>query len=309
MSERQPVATRDTAERTAVVTSATVSDRHWMLMRRILGTVGIWPLLAFLAMFFAYPLAKVLLGSLHFPSVSFEEYWLVLTDEVFLRVLANTFHIAAGVTILCVLLGYPIALALVLASPAVRTIMFICILMPLLTSFLVRTYAWMVLLQRQGVINDVLMDLGLISTPLSLMYNRLGTFVGMTHVLLPFMILPLYSVMRGIDRSLLEAARNLGAPFHQVFLRIFLPLSLPGVAAGGIFVFMLSLGFYITPALLGGGADMTIAVLIERQATKLLNWPLASALASVLLVLSMILYIIYERLLGVDRIFGGIARR
>jgi putative spermidine/putrescine transport system permease protein len=278
--------------------------------RAFLRTIGLWPLIAFLAVFFLFPLLRVALQSVHFPEFSFEDYLLVLSDPVQLRVFANTFRIAAGVTILTVLLGYPLAYALChVGGPRFRALLLICILLPLLTSFLVRTYAWMVLLQRQGVINQILINSGLITEPLALMYNRTGTLIGMTHVLLPFMVLPIYSVMRNINPQLLEAANNLGATPFQAFLRVFVPLSLPGVAAGMIFVFMLALGFFITPALLGGGPDITIAVLIERQATQLLNWPLASTLATVLLLLSLVLYIVYDRLLGLERLFGGLDTR
>jgi putative spermidine/putrescine transport system permease protein len=278
--------------------------------RAFIRTIGLWPLIGFLAVFFLFPLLRVTLESVHFPGLSLKEYLLILSDPVQLRVFGNTFRIAAGVTILTVLLGYPLAYALChVGSPKLRALLLICVLLPLLTSFLVRTYAWMVLLQRQGVINQILINTGLITEPLALMYNRTGTFIGMTHVLLPFMVLPLYSVMRNINPQLLEAASNLGATPFRAFVQVFVPLSLPGVAAGMIFVFMLALGFFITPALLGGGPDITIAVLIERQATQLLNWPLASALATVLLLLSLVLYVLYDRLLGLERLFGSLDSR
>lgn len=279
------------------------------IMRGILPPIGLWPLLLFLGVFFVLPLVGVILGSVHFPDFTLAEYRVIFSEPVYIRVVYNTFLIAGGVTLLCLVLGYPIAVALISVTPWMRALIFICIIMPLLTSFLVRTYAWIILLQRNGVINDVLRGFGLIDSPLSMMYNRIGTFTGMTHVLLPFMILPLYSVMRGIDPRLLEAARNLGAPGHQVFLRIYLPLSLPGITAGALFVFMLALGFYITPALLGGAPDMTIAVLIERQAAVLLNRPLAAALATVLLVFSLVVYVIYTLLFGADKAFSSMLDR
>jgi len=181
----------------------------------------------------------------------------------------------------------------------------ILVLIPFWTSILVRTYAWMVLLQRQGVFNRWLLELGLIDEPLRMMYNRIGVLVGMTHVLLPFMVLPTYAVMRGIDRNLLRAAANLGASPLQSFLRVFLPLSLPGVAAGSLLVFILALGFFITPALMGGRTDMMIAQLIETQIRTQLNFAFAAALATVLLVVTLIIFAIYNRLLGLDKMFGG----
>lgn len=272
----------------------------------LLGTAPVLPLLLFLSLFFLLPLFRVLLESLHFPKLSLAEYGKVFHDTVYLRVMGNTFWVAGGVTFWCLLLGYPVAYLLVTSRPVVRNIIIVCILMPLMTSFLVRTYAWMVLLQRQGVLNEVLLGLGLIPRPLELMYNRFGVYVGMVHVLLPFMILSLYSIMHGIDRNALEAAQNLGAPPLQVFLRVFFPLSLPGVAAGVLFVFMLALGFYITPALLGGRRDIMMAVLIDQQATLILNWAAASTLAALLLLVTLVIYVVYDRVLGIDRMWGGL---
>ncbi len=272
----------------------------------LLGAAPVLPLLLFVSLFFLLPLFRVLLESLHLPGLSLVEYWKIFAEPVYLRVMGNTFWVAGGVTVSCLLLGYPVAYLLVTSRPAARNIMIVCILMPLMTSFLVRTYAWMVLLQREGVLNQGLLSLGLITQPLELMYNRFGVYVGMVHILLPFMILPLFSIMHGIDQNLLEAAQNLGAPPLQVFLRIFFPLSLPGVAAGVLFVFMLALGFYITPALLGGRKDIMIAVLIDQQATLILNWPAASTLATLLLLVTLIIYLVYDRVMGIDRMWGGL---
>jgi ABC-type spermidine/putrescine transport system permease subunit I len=165
----------------------------------------------------------------------------------------------------------------------------------------------MVLLGRRGVVNEALAALGLLGDPLPFLYNRMGVTIGMVHVLLPFMILPLYSVMRGIDVELLKAAQNLGANRRQSFLRVYLPLSLPGIGAGCLLVFVTALGFFITPALLGGRGDMMISMLIETQVRELLNWELASALAVALLAFTAAVLAVYQRWLGLDRLWGGTA--
>jgi putative spermidine/putrescine transport system permease protein len=179
----------------------------------------------------------------------------------------------------------------------------IVVVLPFFTSVIVRTYAWMVLLGRTGLVNQSLTALGLAPGPLPLLYNQAGVLVGMTYVLLPYMVLTLYSVMRGIDGALIRAAYGLGASRLQVFRRIFLPLSLPGVAGGTLLVFILSLGFFITPALMGGPADMMIAMLIEREVEITLNWAFASALAVILLALTLVGFVGYNRIIRLDRIF------
>jgi ABC-type spermidine/putrescine transport system permease subunit I len=191
------------------------------------------------------------------------------------------------------------------AIPLARAnLLMILVLIPFWTSILVRSYAWMVLLGQEGLINRLLLAFGLLDEPVQLLNTRLAVYVGMIHILLPFMILPLYSVMRGIDRNLLRAAENLGATPVAVFRRVFLPLSLPGVGAGCLLVFILGLGFYITPALLGGQRDVMISMLIQQQVT-LLKWGIASALALVLLVVALGVYVVFTRLLGVERLYGG----
>jgi ABC-type spermidine/putrescine transport system permease subunit I len=180
----------------------------------------------------------------------------------------------------------------------------IMVVLPFFTAFLVRTYAWMVILGRNGLINQVLMNWGIISTPLKLIYNLIGVYIGMVQILLPFMILPVYSVMVGIDRGLMKAGESLGANPFRVFFHIFLPLSLPGVGAGSILVFIISLGFFITPALLGGANDVMISMLIESQVNELLNWGFASALGTILLVIILPAFILYVRVLGTNKIMG-----
>jgi ABC-type spermidine/putrescine transport system permease subunit I len=181
--------------------------------------------------------------------------------------------------------------------------MLILVLVPFWTSILVRSYAWMVLLGREGSINRALINLGIRDEPMQLLNTRLAVYVGMVHILLPFMILPLFSVMRGIDRSYLRAAENLGGRPWHVFRYVFLPLTLPGIAAGCLVVFILALGFYITPALIGGPRDVMISMLIAQQVTTL-NWGFASALALGLLVMALAVYLVFDRILGVERLYG-----
>lgn len=276
-------------------------------LRRQFGYVALLlPALVLLVVLFVYPIARLLVTSVYADGqFTLEHYRRIVEVDLYLRVLRTTFVIALQVTGICLALGYPLAYFLASLRPRTARLLMILVLIPFWTSILVRTYAWMVLLQRQGAVNRWLLELGLIDEPLRMMYNRIGVLVGMSHVLLPFMVLPTYAVMRGIDRTLLRAAANLGASPVQAFLRVFLPLSLPGVAAGSLLVFILALGFFITPALMGGRTDMMIAQLIETQIRTELNFSFAAALAAVLLVMTLVIFAIYNRLLGIDKMFGG----
>lgn len=198
----------------------------------------------------------------------------------------TTFKVAAIVTVVCVVLGYPVAYLLSQLSDRAAQILMIFIILPFWTSVLVRTYAWLVLLQRQGLINTWLVNLGLISEPLPLVNNMTGTIIGMVHIMLPFLILPLYASMKTIDPVLMRAAANCGASPAQAFRQVFLPLSLPGVATGVALIFVLCLGYYLTPALLGGGRVAMWSTQIADMIAKFANWGAASALSVVLLVVT-----------------------
>ncbi len=278
-----------------------------LYLRRQLGLFGLLlPALLLLLVLFAYPILRLLVTSVYDQgSFSLEHYQRIVQVDLYLRVMRTTFTIALQVTAICLVLGYPLAYFLSTLRARTARLLLILVLIPFWTSILVRTYAWMVLLQRQGVINRWLIELGLIDEPLRMMYNRIGVLVGMVHVLLPFMVLPTFAVMRGIDRDLIRAAQNLGATPLQAFLRVFFPLSLPGVAAGSLLVFILALGFFITPALMGGRTDIMIAQLMEDQIRTQLNFPFAAALGTVLLLVTLVIFVIYNRLLGLDKIFGG----
>jgi len=258
------------------------TSRRW-------GSVGllVLPAVAFLLVFYAFPLVRLLLVSVEAPRWSMVHYRDFFTEPAYLRILTRTFRVSLTVTLCCVALGYPTAYVLSRVSGRRRRVLLLLVIVPYLTSFLVRTYAWMVLLGPKGVINSLLLKAGLIETPLPLLYSAIGVHVGMVHVLLPLMILPLYSVMIGIDRALPRAAQTLGAGPLRTFLRVFLPLSLPGVRSGSVLVFLIALGFYITPAMLGGLRDSMIAMLIESQITQLVNWGFAAAAAVILLAVTL----------------------
>jgi ABC-type spermidine/putrescine transport system permease subunit I len=273
------------------------------------AVVLVAPALALLAVFFVLPLAKVALWSVLDPrdgSATALYYARALTESLYLRVILNTFRISLYVTLISLLLGYPVAYLLATVRPRAARLLMIFVVLPFWISLLVRLYAWIVLLQKNGLVNTLLLRLGVIDQPLPLLYNLTGVVVGMVHVLLPFMILPLYSVMKGIDPSLMAAARNLGGTPAQAFRRVFLPLTYPGIGAGMLMVFMLSIGYFVTPALLGGLKETFIAQLIEQQVTVLIDWSFAAALAILLLAVTLLIYYAFNRMLGLDRIWGGV---
>ncbi len=222
--------------------------------------------------------------------------------RIHLRLFARTLWVSLAVTGLCLLLGYPLAHFIVHAPPRRAGLLLALVLVPFWTSLLVRTTSWVVLLQNQGVINDLLVALGLISdgNRLALVYNMTGTFVAMTHVLLPFMVLPLYSVMRTIPPSHMNAATSLGASRPQAFARVYWPQTLPGVGAGCLLVFILSIGFYITPALVGGSSGQLISNMVAYHMQSSLNWGLAAALSAIILGCVLGLYLLYERVAGTE---------
>lgn len=227
-------------------------------------------------------------------------------DEAIYRgVFLRTFLVALSVTALCLVIGFPVAYLLATRPPRIANILMILVLLPFWTSLLVRTTAWVVLLQTNGVVNEILTGLGLVGEPLQLVYNRVGVLIAMTHVLLPYMILPLYSVMRSIPPAHLRAAYSLGARPVGAFLRVYLPQTLPGIGAGALLVFILALGYYITPALVGGPADQMISWFIAFYTTSTVNWGMASALGLLLLVATLALYAVYTRLVGADRMRLG----
>lgn len=262
-----------------------------------------WLLLPFLTLFallFILPLVRLAMVSVTDPVPGLGNYTRALTTPVYWNVFTTTFNVAAGVTLVALALGYPTAYVLATMRGRWVVVLWALVLIPFWTSLLVRTYAWMVILGRRGVINQVVQGLGLSDGPLDLLFNRFSVTVGMVYILLPFMILCLYAGMRGIDTSLLLAAENLGATPGRAFLHIFVPLSLPGVVSGGLIVFISALGYYITPALLGGTSNMMLAELIAQTVQSFLNWGLGAAAAFILLCATLVLYAVHMRYLDED---------
>ncbi|WP_428925063.1 ABC transporter permease [Marinibacterium sp. SX1] len=260
------------------------------------------PLMAFLLVFYLLPVALMLLRSAGegWTMAPFAE---AFDSAVTLKVFAFTVKVAVLVTLLTLLLAYPLAYFIVTTSERMAALLMAIVLVPFWTSILIRSYAWMVLLGRQGVINEFLSWAGLIDAPIRMLNTTFAVYVGMIHVLLPFMVLPILSALKGIDGRLVAAAENLGAGAPSVFRHVILPLSMPGVIAGSVLVFVLALGFYITPALIGGPQDMMISMLIAQK-VELYEWSQASAIAAVLLVLTLAALALVGRLVSIDRILG-----
>ena len=233
------------------------------------------------------------------------EHYERLLHPTYTLTLQTTFELSFLVTAICIALGYPLAYLISQVRPRLAGFLLLLVLFPVWTSLLVRCYAWLVLLQRRGVVNSWLQDMGVIEAPLRLMHNFTGTTIGMVHIMLPFMVLPLYATMRSISRDYMRAAANLGASPVKAFWGVFVPLSFPGLFAGIIIVFVLCLGFYVTPALLGGGRVMMWSMQIERNVTYHSDWGAASALGVVLLAMTLAILWGVGRLIGFDRIVGG----
>jgi len=235
---------------------------------------------------------------------------IVRVDEdrrVYVQLFVRTFWLSAIITVLTLILGFPIAYLMAHMRARYANLLMILVLLPFWTSLLVRTSAWIVMLQQQGVLNDILVSLGVISEDgrLLMVYNQTGTIVAMTHILLPFMVLPLYSIMKTIPPSYMRAARSLGANQWTAFWRVYVPQTTAGIGAGGVLVFIIAIGYYITPALVGGQSGQMISNFIAFHMQRSLNWGLAAALGTILLVAVMVLYYLYNKLIGVDRLKFG----
>ena len=217
---------------------------------------------------------------------SLEHYQRMLDSKSYARIFLTTFKVSLLTTAICILIGYPLAYFLSQLPARVANICMLSVLLPFWTSLLVRTYSWLVLLQRKGIVNQVGMDFGFWDEPLKLVHNLSGTLVGMVHIMLPFLILPLYASMKSIPQEYIKASSNLGATPTQSFWQIFFPLSMPGLLAGSLIVFILSLGFFVTPAVLGGGKVIMVAMQITNNIELFFDWGAASALGVVLLVMT-----------------------
>ncbi len=252
--------------------------------RHALGTtLLLLPALVLLGGWFVAPLVRLFQFSLDHPAGTFAAYAELLGNEVYRDIFARTLRLAAEVTIISLLLAYPAANLLTRLRGVAFTIALYCVLFPFWISVLVRTFSWILLLERNGPVNVLLMQTGLSGEPMPFLYNHAGVLIGMVHVLLPYALLPIYAAMVKVDRRLLLASEGLGAAPLTTFWRVYLPLTLPGVLAGAAFVFLLALGFFITPALLGGIRNVTAAMLIDNFVSERLIWPLAAAASFVLL--------------------------
>jgi putative spermidine/putrescine transport system permease protein len=263
------------------------------------------PALLLLVIFYLAPLSQVLWISVAEPRPGLGNYALLIDNAGVKRVLWTTFRIGVLTTLISVVLAYTVAYAILHASPRQRQVALLFVLLPFWISVLVRAFAWVALLRSGGIINTLLRGLGLIDQPLALIYNEIGVVIGMVHYMAPMAVLTLYVNMQGIDRRLVAAARGLGASRREAFLRVFLPLSLPGIVAAGILVFIFSLGFYITPAILGGGKTLMVAEYISVMITETLNWGTGTMMASTLMIAVLALLAILSRVVDLRRLFGA----
>jgi putative spermidine/putrescine transport system permease protein len=261
------------------------------------GARFVAPLLIVMALVFDLPLAWLIwLGFSGKAGLTLEHYRLLIEAPVYLKVLLNTFQVAAIATLVNVLIGYPLAYWMRGLGPRLQLVALSLVVLPFWVSILVRTYAWIVVLGNAGIVNRTLQWLGLTAAPVSFLYNQLGVTIGTTNILLPFLVLPLYAAMLRIDPRLLQAAASLGAPRWTIFRRVFLPLTLPALGAGAVLVFILTLGFFVTPAILGGGRVPMIANMLDILINQMPRWELASAISSILLVVTLGLFALYRRL-------------
>ena len=272
------------------------------------GLLLLLPTLLLLFAIFLYPLAVVLSRSFTDPHAGVANYVALWRSPAFRNILINTFEIAAWTTAICLLVGYPFSYKLArLPKRWAQPLLALCMI-PFFTAILARLYAWTIILGDAGVINSYLMHWGVIQQPIGLLFNRVAVIIGMVHVMLPYMVIVLYSQMVGIDRSLIDAATSLGASPFAGFRRVFLPLSMPGTYAGTLLVFIISLGFFVTPAVLGGGRDVTIATFV-RQEIGVLDWGAATAMSMVLLVVTVGLFFFLDRIFGTERLLVGGLRK
>lgn len=272
--------------------------RRWLasVKRSHKGIGLVLPLLVLMALAFNLPMLNMLGRSVEFPAVTLDSYAELLDSGVYLKVLLNTFEMAAIATLVCVVFGYPLAYWMRGLAPTAQLIAVAMVIIPFWVSVLIRTYAWIIMLGNAGIVNNALIRIGLIDTPLALLYNRLGVTIGIINVLLPFLVLPLFASMVKIDNRLLQAARSLGASGSDVFWRVFFPLTLPALAAGALLVFIMALGFYVTPMILGGGRVTMLVNMLDLLVNRMPNWNLAAAISTLLLLITLALYAASRRL-------------
>lgn len=272
------------------------TGRYWLLIA---------PALAMMVAFYLYPISRVLWMSVTEPQPGLDNFALLATSASIHRMLLTTARISIATTVITLVLAYVVSYVLVHSSERVQRWMFLGVLVPLWISVLVRAFAWFVLLRREGLINTALMSTGVIDSPLSLIWNETGVMIGMVHYMLPFGILPIYANMRDIDQRCIAAARGLGATRGVAFRKVFLPLSMPGVVGAAVLVFIFSLGFFVTPAILGGGKTLMIAEYIKVQILEIVRWGIGTMLAATLLIVICGLLMVLSRLVDMRKLFGA----
>ena len=280
------------------------------ISKKLLGFTRVWPIypaVLFLLLLFVYPTALLVgLSAVDVDgNITVSHYSRLFDQGLYTKVLLITLKVAAWTTTFAIIAGYPVAYLLANVRSSLRNTLIIWVLLPFWTSFLVRTFAWLVLLGRKGAINDLLIAVGILDYPIKIIYNFTGVMIGMVHALMPLCVLTMLAVMENIDTNLTKAAGTMGARRGQSFWRIYFPLSLPGVAAGGLLIFVTSLGFFITPALLGGARDTMIVQLIMFQIDSMLNWGFAGAISMLLLGTVLLIFFFYNRWLGLSTLSGG----
>ncbi len=263
------------------------------------------PILVLLIVFMIIPVFRIFVLSFFDPDFTVKHYLKFYKVGVYSQILLRTLTISLMVSICCLIVGYPVAYLMADVPARTTKVLLIFVVLPMWTGILVRTYAWMVLLGRKGILNKMLIYFDVIAEPLKVLYTTKAVVLAMVQILVPLMILPLYATMKGIDRNLLKASNVLGAGPLRSFWHVFLPLSTPGILAGFTLVFILSMAFFITPALVGGRKDIMIAMLIESQVTRLLNWGFAAALSLILMAMTLVIILVFNKFIGIDRFLGS----
>lgn len=271
-------------------------DRYWLLIA---------PVAAVLVVVYLLPLAHVMWISLSEPAVGLQNYREVFASPAVLMILARTLRICLFTTLLAVLIGYLIAYALVHVGPRQRLAMMFGVLLPFWISVLIRAFAWVYALGDTGPVNSALMALGVIDEPIAMVRSEVGVVIGMVHYMVPYAVLPMFANLQGIDPVFVRAAKGLGASGWTTFLRVYLPMSLPGIAGAGILVFIFSLGFFVTPVILGGGRTVMVSEYINMEMLTLTNWGLATALAAILLISVLSILALVARFLDIRQLFGA----
>lgn len=275
------------------------------MARRGVITFGLLaPALALLVAVLVWPVVDLMSRSFLDPRGPLAFYSRLVEVSSYVQILLRTLMFSAATAVICLVAGYPVAYRLTTASPLGKAAILVCVLLPFWTNLLVRSYGWILILNPKGIVNSALIEAGVIRNPLELVYNATGVLIGMSQIMLPYMILPVYAVMTRLDPRVIHASRSLGAGPVLTFLKVYFPLTLPGVMAGVVLVFTISLGFFVIPALLGGARGLVLAQLIEFNINGALNWGMASALSTSLLAATLLLYAIGDRWFNLGAIWG-----